>query len=753
MFPFFHFFKKKYLAIAFLFINFAGVYDCFSQGVNWEWASHGGGKEFDAGNDIIKDDAGNFYVTGFFGAAATYDNLGLGTNSVVDIFVGKLNPNGHWAWVAGARGGGSDQGLSITTDNVGNLYVVGQFVNFATFGSISLTGYGSEDIFIAKIDTSGNWIWAIKAGGDGIDIGNSILFNSDGYLYITGSFRSNTATLGHDILSNNGSENIFTAKLDTSGNWIWAKGFGGSGADKGVSLAHDMQGKIYVAGYFTSSTISFSNYNISNNGGYDAFVGKIDTSGNWIWVNRGGGITFNDGTFLEDITYDNSESIYLTGSFYGTTNFGGNSLSTTSNTDYDIYVSKIDSSGNWIWAKQAGGTSTDMGKGISFDGQGSCFLTGTFVSSATFGSNYISSGSSDYHAYVSKINSQGNWIYAQAISSYSVVHGNSVVAISEHSCSLTGYYQNSVGFGGTSFSSFELSRDLFVAKLFETCSSNAQVNPHDANCFGENSGSVEVSVTGSPGTYFTDWGNLNPDSLYAGTYSVINTNGGGCSDTSTFTINEPEEIISFESYVICDGDSILIHNEWESIQGQYVFRYFSESGCDSMATIELLIDQPVQVSIEGTSIVYPFEETTYYINQHVGYNTTWNIVGGTIVSGQGTDTVHIVWNETSGELSVTVENGICITENTIQVNPIITDVAQSSLSDIQVYPNPTASEITVIGYRPAYLKLCTMLGQTVAEARKSNKLYVGNLSQGMYVLQLFDKNGQSVKTEKVIVAK
>ncbi|MGE0637748.1 MAG: T9SS type A sorting domain-containing protein [Bacteroidia bacterium] len=71
---------------------------------------------------------------------------------------------------------------------------------------------------------------------------------------------------------------------------------------------------------------------------------------------------------------------------------------------------------------------------------------------------------------------------------------------------------------------------------------------------------------------------------------------------------------------------------------------------------------------------------------------------------------------------------------------------------IKIYPNPTTSEITVSGYSPAYIKLCDAVGQTCAET-KSNKLYVGNLSQGLYVLQVFDENGQAVKTEKVIVAK
>ena len=69
---------------------------------------------------------------------------------------------------------------------------------------------------------------------------------------------------------------------------------------------------------------------------------------------------------------------------------------------------------------------------------------------------------------------------------------------------------------------------------------------------------------------------------------------------------------------------------------------------------------------------------------------------------------------------------------------------------INIYPNPAITEITVNGYSPAYLRLCNTLGQTVAEVSKSNKLYVGNLSQGIYVLQLFDEKCGLVKTEKIV---
>jgi hypothetical protein len=86
------------------------------------------------------------------------------------------------------------------------------------------------------------------------------------------------------------------------------------------------------------------------------------------------------------------------------------------------------------------------------------------------------------------------------------------------------------------------------------------------------------------------------------------------------------------------------------------------------------------------------------------------------------------------------------------VDAIPTGIAETEKHAVHIYPNPATSEITVNGYSLAYIKLCDAVGQTVAES-KSNKLYVGNLSQGLYVLQVFDAKGQPVKTEKVVVAK
>jgi hypothetical protein len=94
-----------------------------------------------------------------------------------------------WLWVSGAGGANSDRGRAIATDDLGNCYVTGHYSGTASFGGTSLTSSGSDDIFVAKLDTYGNWIWVKTAGGTEVDAGYGIAIDNDGNCYVTGYFQ------------------------------------------------------------------------------------------------------------------------------------------------------------------------------------------------------------------------------------------------------------------------------------------------------------------------------------------------------------------------------------------------------------------------------------------------------------------------------------------------------------------------------------------------------------------------------------
>ncbi|MDH6059217.1 SBBP repeat-containing protein, partial [Chrysosporum bergii ANA360D] len=213
-------------------------------------------------------------------------------------------------WAQKAGGSSSDYGYSIAVDNSGNIYTTGNFSGTATFGNTTLTSVGSADIFITKQDSNGNYLWAQKAGGSGLDSSRSIRADSSGNIYTTGNF-SGTATFGNTTLTSAGSVDIFITKQDSNGNYLWAQKAGGSDSDYSSSIAVDNSGNIYTTGYFYE-TATFGNTTLTSAGNRDIFITKQDSNGDYLWAQKAGG---SDSDYSSSIAVDNSGNIYTTGYF------------------------------------------------------------------------------------------------------------------------------------------------------------------------------------------------------------------------------------------------------------------------------------------------------------------------------------------------------------------------------------------------------------------------------------------------------
>jgi len=123
-----------------------------------------------------------------------------------------MDSNGNWLWAIQAGGTDNDFGYGIAVDANGNSYATGSFSESVTFGTTTLTSSGYEDIFVAKLDSSGNWLWAKQAGGTDYDDGNGIAVDDNGNSYVTGYYEG-SATFGATTLTSIGSWDIFVAKL------------------------------------------------------------------------------------------------------------------------------------------------------------------------------------------------------------------------------------------------------------------------------------------------------------------------------------------------------------------------------------------------------------------------------------------------------------------------------------------------------------------------------------------------------------
>ncbi|MFA5498544.1 MAG: SBBP repeat-containing protein [Candidatus Cloacimonadia bacterium] len=361
---------------------------------NWLWAQKGGG----TGYVIAVDAEGNSYVNGSFKGTSTFGTTVLTNNGWADIFVSKLDTDGNWLWAKQAGGTADDYGYAIAVDAYGNSYVTGEFRSTATFGDTSLTSSSAySDIFVAKMDPDGNWLWAEQAGGSYFnDEGHGIAVDSAGNSYVTGRI-FDTATFGTFTLNGRGND-IFIAKVGPNGKWLWANLAGWVGDDFGQSIAVDSEGNSYVTGHFVD-TAKFDNITLTSSGNYDSFIAKADKNGKWLWAYKAGGSDYDQGN---GVTVDDKGNSYVTGYFYGVAAFGSTTL-TSSSSSSDIFVAKMDTNGNWLWAKQAGGIGIDQGWSIAVDTYGNSYVTGHFSETATFGNSTLTSSGS-YDIFVAKIN-------------------------------------------------------------------------------------------------------------------------------------------------------------------------------------------------------------------------------------------------------------------------------------------------------------------------------------------------------------
>jgi hypothetical protein len=357
------------------------------------------------------------------------------------LFVlGGLSNNANsqnFLWGKQLGGTDDDYGSPIAVDTSGNVYATGGFRGTVDFdpgtGMYNLTAIGSQDIFVSKLDASGNFIWAKQFGGTGLDNANSIAIDAStatGGIYTTGLFYGTVdfdPGIGTFNLTSAGFGDIFISKLDSAGNFLWAKQLGGTADfDYGFSLALDASGNVYTTGYFYG-TADFDpgagTYNLSSAGDRDIFVSKLDASGNFLWAKQLGGLNDDRAYSLVVDTSTATGGIYTTGFFQSIVDFdpGIGVYNLTSAGDDDIFVSKLDSSGNFVWAIQMGGAAEDRSYSIAVDassGTGAVYNTGFFNGTVDFNPgtgtyNLVSAGLGDI--FVSKLDASGNFLWAKQL--------------------------------------------------------------------------------------------------------------------------------------------------------------------------------------------------------------------------------------------------------------------------------------------------------------------------------------------------
>lgn len=486
--------------------------------------SGGSSSAFDRGNSLAVDADGNMYVAGNFSGTAEFGSLTATSAGDVDGFIVKYNDQGVEQWVRRIGGTGVDNinGISISGTDV---YITGSFngtANFNTpfsFVNNNLISAGSTDIFLAKFNTSGTFLWTRRAGGTGGDVANSVAASGTD-IYITGSFNGtanfNTpSSTGTNEISAIGNTDIFIAKFNSSGDIQFQRRAGSTGNDISRGIVVALNG-VYITGEFTGDTHFNTagvpgSTSLTSAGGSDIFVAKYDFNGNIQWTRRAGG-TLNDiGYGIANI----GDNVFITGQFFDVANFntpsatGSNELTSAGSTDG--FFARFDGNGDFAGARRFGGSDIDQGTAICRIGTviyvvGTFNGTANFNSPSAFGSNeLVTAGNSDI--FLARFTNMGAFVWANRAGSSSPDVPSGVTALNSE-VYVTGRYATTANFNTPSSGSSNTlvsvggSSDMFLARY--SCTPGAPTGPSTQQfCSANNPTVADLVATGNSINWYT----------------------------------------------------------------------------------------------------------------------------------------------------------------------------------------------------------------------------------------------------------
>ena len=267
------------------------------------WQKSFGFSGTDTGYAITETNDNGYLLTGVLDVSASggQGNKSVQKHAGGDVWAIKLDASGNKQWQNYYGGTFTDTPFGITkTNDNGFLICASSDSNDFNISN----NKGQYDFWIFKIDATGTLVWEKNFGGSEIEEPRGICKTNDGNFMIVGDTRS----IDKDVSNNNGAADLWAIKINTDGNLLWEKTFGGSSFDAGRAIFPTQNGGFLIAGNSRSE-----NGNFSNLGQNDGWILKIDTVGNQVWQQFYGG---SENDFLNDIIEMPDNSIIVIGESY-----------------------------------------------------------------------------------------------------------------------------------------------------------------------------------------------------------------------------------------------------------------------------------------------------------------------------------------------------------------------------------------------------------------------------------------------------
>lgn len=284
---------------------------------NWQWTKQFGSTQEDNVFDTDCDNQGNVILSGYFQGVVQFGNFTLTSQGGFDMMVLKINPEGNVLWAKNFGGSGHDGGNEVAIGN-DNTILVGAQSN-GTFEGITNTG--DQDAYLLSLDENGNtqWIKAIK--GTGTARAKAIEVDNLGNVYIGGDFtgtnsiENNSTTVTFEEFGN---RDAYLASFTSNGTYRWSKSWGNDGVDFCKGIVVTSQNELYAVGQF-QKTVNFNDETLtSTNDTKDLFVWKMEHTGNSKWLRH---ISSSEKLSGTEVAIDANDNLIFGLGITGATNF------------------------------------------------------------------------------------------------------------------------------------------------------------------------------------------------------------------------------------------------------------------------------------------------------------------------------------------------------------------------------------------------------------------------------------------------
>ena len=391
-----------------------------------------------SGSGISLDAQGGVYITGTIASPKTGQGTGYyfdswGRSGKIDMsncngdctigFVAKLDSLGQWEWIR--DGGSSNYGHgfhSIDTFQNGSSIITGEYgndiilKNATSGGGIqvppayydSRQGTVSKNIVVAMIDKDGGWEWASFLGSNGNYSAFNVNIYDNNYAYVSGTVAAGVSVMfGNYTLTKTGDVGgrvAFVAKINQYGEWQWAKTWDSSSSTShGLAVASDSIGNVFFAGT-TYGTNKVNGIGYSSGGYQNSFIAKLDSNGTWLWIEE---VECSCTNSIDSIAVDVHDNALVAGTHSAQIQMDSIQVANAAGGG-DIYLAKINSTGSWQYALNAGSSSSaDSVGGLFSDRAGNGYLSGA-----------IDSGSVRFGTINTQNSARNNWFIAKLTSDY-----------------------------------------------------------------------------------------------------------------------------------------------------------------------------------------------------------------------------------------------------------------------------------------------------------------------------------------------